>query len=126
MSLATPPGRTTLWDAKRSGRGCSVSLGLPLLATSRGRRDACRGSPGGRKYHAESWGRSFRQPHRVRSKPWPTTEAEAKFRKSLKATWKGKKVTAPYEVEARVARNKTARLKELRLAKEAADKKAES
>ena len=54
------------------------------------------------------------------------TESEAKFRKSLKATWKGKKVTTPYEVEARVARNKTARLKELRLAKEAADKKAES
>jgi hypothetical protein len=53
------------------------------------------------------------------------TEAEAKFRKTLKATWKGKKVTTPYEVEARVARNKTARLKELRLAKEAA-KKAES
>ena len=42
MSLATPPGRTTLWDAERSGPGCSVSLGLPLLATSRGRRDACR------------------------------------------------------------------------------------
>ena len=39
------------------------------------------------------------------------TEAEAKFRKSLKATWKGKNVTAPYEVEARVARNKTARQK---------------
>jgi hypothetical protein len=53
-------------------------------------------------------------------------EAETKFRKTLKATWKGKRVTTPYEVEARVARNKTARLKELRLAKEAADKKAES
>jgi hypothetical protein len=39
------------------------------------------------------------------------TEAEAKFRKSLKATWKGKKVTAPYEVEARVARNTSARQK---------------
>ena len=46
--------------------------------------------------------------------------AEAQFRKSLKATWKGKKVTTPYEAEARAARNKTARLKELRLAKEAA------
>ena len=54
------------------------------------------------------------------------TEAETKFRKTLKATWKGKRVTTPYEVEARAARNKTARLKELRLAKEAADKKAES
>jgi hypothetical protein len=54
------------------------------------------------------------------------TEAEAKFRKTLKATWKGKRVTTPYEVEARVARNKSARLKEFRLAKEAADKKAES
>jgi hypothetical protein len=30
------------------------------------------------------------------------TEAEAKFRRTLKATWKGKKVTTPYEVEARV------------------------
>ena len=37
------------------------------------------------------------------------TEAEAKFRKTLKATWKGKRVTTPYEVEARVARNKSAR-----------------
>ena len=46
------------------------------------------------------------------------TEAETKFRKTLKATWKGKRVTTPYEVEARAARNKTARLKELRLAKE--------
>jgi hypothetical protein len=53
-------------------------------------------------------------------------EAEAKFRKPLKATWDGKKVTASYELEARVARNKTARLKELRLAKDAADKKAQS
>ena len=50
-------------------------------------------------------------------------EAEAQFRKTLKATWKGKKVTTPYEAEARIARNKTARLRELRLAKEAADKK---
>jgi hypothetical protein len=50
------------------------------------------------------------------------TAAEAQFRKSLKATWKGKKVTTPYEAEARAARNKTARLKELRLAKEAAEK----
>ncbi len=39
------------------------------------------------------------------------TAAEAQFRKSLKATWKGKKVTTPYEAEARAARNKTARLK---------------
>ena len=53
-------------------------------------------------------------------------EAEAKFRKTLKATWKGKKVTTPYEAEARLTRNKTARLKELRLAKEAADKDAET
>jgi hypothetical protein len=49
-------------------------------------------------------------------------EAEAQFRKTLKATWKGKKVTTPYEAEARIARNKTARLRELRLAKEAAEK----
>jgi len=54
------------------------------------------------------------------------TAAEAQFRKSLKATWKGKKVTTPYEAEARAARNKTARLKELRLAKEAAEKEAKN
>jgi hypothetical protein len=54
------------------------------------------------------------------------TEAEAKFRKTLKATWKGKKVTTPYEAEAKIARNKTARLKELRLAKEAAEKTAKT
>jgi hypothetical protein len=53
------------------------------------------------------------------------TEAEAQFRKTLKATWKGKKITTPYEAEARVTRNKTARLKELRLAKEAAEKEGE-
>lgn len=52
------------------------------------------------------------------------TEAEAQFRKTLKATWKGKRVTTPYEAEAQVARNKTARLRELRLAKEAAEKEA--
>ena len=54
------------------------------------------------------------------------TEAEAQFRKTLKATWKGKKATTPYEAEARVARNKTARLKELRLAKEAGDNEAKT
>jgi hypothetical protein len=54
------------------------------------------------------------------------TAAEAQFRKSLKATWKGKKVTTPYEAEARAARNKTARLKELRLAKEAAERGSRS
>ena len=71
---------------------------------------------------------SFRQPHRAGANHGQPFEGahEAKFRKTLKAAWKGKKVTTPYEVEARVARNKTARLKELRLAKEAADKKAES
>jgi hypothetical protein len=51
-------------------------------------------------------------------------DAEAQFRKTLKATWKGKKATTPYEAEARVARNKTARLKELRMAKEAGEKAA--
>jgi hypothetical protein len=53
-------------------------------------------------------------------------EAEAQFRKTLRATWKGKQVTTPYEAEARVARNKTARLKELRLAKEAGEKAAKA
>jgi hypothetical protein len=54
------------------------------------------------------------------------TAAEAQFRKSLKATWKGKTVMTPYEAEARAARNKTARLKELRLAKEAGEKEAKA
>ena len=31
------------------------------------------------------------------------TAAEAQFRKSLKATWKGKKVTTPYEKAGRLA-----------------------
>ena len=54
------------------------------------------------------------------------TEAEAQFRKTLKATWKGKKATTPYEAEAQATRNKTARLRELRLAKEATDKNADT
>ena len=54
------------------------------------------------------------------------TAAEAQFRKSLKATWKGKTVTTPYEAQARAARHKTARLKELRLAKEAAEKETKT
>jgi hypothetical protein len=54
------------------------------------------------------------------------TEAEAQFRKTLKATWKGKRVTTPYEAEVQVARNKTARLRALRLTKEAAEKEAKT
>jgi|SRR5712672_2679330 hypothetical protein len=50
--------------------------------------------------------------------------AEAKFRKALKATWGGKtgggkQATSQYEVEARLARDKTSRLKSLRLARAA-------
>ena len=56
--------------------------------------------------------------------------AEAKFRKALKATWGGKtgggkQATSQYEVEARLARDKTSRLKSLRLARAAAEVKTE-
>ena len=64
--------------------------------------------------------------------------AEAKFRKTLKATWAGKtsggktsggkagkQATSLYEAEARLARDKTARLKLLRLARAAAEIKTE-
>ena len=45
--------------------------------------------------------------------------AEAQFHKTLKATWGRKQATTQYEAEARLARDKTSRLKSLRLAKEA-------
>ena len=51
--------------------------------------------------------------------------AEAKFRKTLKAAWGGKQATSQYEVEARLARDKTSRLKSLRLARAAAEVKTE-
>ena len=87
-------------------------------------RDACPARPGSKirsRFGYKSFEKEIMANHsKVR------TAAEAQFRKSLKATWKGKKVTTPYEAEARAARNKTARLKELRLAKEAAEKETKT
>jgi hypothetical protein len=51
--------------------------------------------------------------------------AEAQFHKTLKATWGRKQAPTQYEAEARLARDKTSRLKSLRLAKEAAESKTE-
>jgi hypothetical protein len=48
-------------------------------------------------------------------------QAEARFKKAQKATQDAKEARAAYESEARAVREKTARLKALRLAKEAAD-----
>jgi hypothetical protein len=48
-------------------------------------------------------------------------QAEARFKKAQKATQDAKEARADYESEARTVREKTARLKALRLAKEAAD-----
>jgi hypothetical protein len=48
-------------------------------------------------------------------------QAEARFKKAQKATQDAKEAWAHYESEARAVREKTARLKALRLAKEAAD-----
>jgi hypothetical protein len=50
-------------------------------------------------------------------------EAEARFKKAQKATQDAKETWTHYETEARVVREKTARLKAIRLAKEAADLK---
>jgi hypothetical protein len=48
-------------------------------------------------------------------------EAEARFKRAQKAIVDAKEAKAHYESEARAVREKTARLKALRLAKEAAD-----
>ena len=48
-------------------------------------------------------------------------QAEARFKKAQKATQDAKEARAAYESEARAVREKTARLKALRLAKEATD-----
>jgi hypothetical protein len=48
-------------------------------------------------------------------------EAEARFKRAQKAAHDAKEARAHYESEARAVREKTARLKALRLAKEAAD-----
>ena len=48
--------------------------------------------------------------------------AEAKFQKQQKAAEEGAKATAEHEAQARAVDTNTARLKSLRLAKEAADK----
>jgi hypothetical protein len=49
------------------------------------------------------------------------TRAEARFKRAQKATQDAKEAWAHYESEARAVREKTARLKALRLAKDAAD-----
>ena len=51
-------------------------------------------------------------------------EAEARFKRAQKAIHDAKEAKAHYESEARAVREKTARLKALRLAKEAADLEA--
>jgi len=51
-------------------------------------------------------------------------EAEARFKKAQKATQEAEEARAHYESEARAVREKTARLKAIRLAKEAADLEA--
>jgi hypothetical protein len=48
-------------------------------------------------------------------------QAEARFKKAQKAAHDAKEARAHYESEARAVREKTARLRALRLAKEAAD-----
>ncbi len=48
-------------------------------------------------------------------------QAEARFKKAQKATQDANEARAHYESEARAVREKTARLKALRLAKEATD-----
>ena len=52
-------------------------------------------------------------------------EAEARFKRAQKAIHDAKEAKAHYESEARAVREKTARLKALRLAKEAAEKREE-
>lgn len=52
--------------------------------------------------------------------------AEARFEKQQKAAREGEKGWALYEAEGRAVREKTARLKALRLAKEAEDKEREA
>ncbi len=54
------------------------------------------------------------------------TRAEAKFQKQQKAAEEGAKVTAEHEAQVRAVDVNTARLKSLRLTKEAADKEAEA
>ena len=53
------------------------------------------------------------------------TQAEAKFKKAQRAT-DGSQAMSEYNAERQAERAKTARLKELRLAKEAADKATET
>ena len=54
------------------------------------------------------------------------TRAEAKFQKQQKAAEAGAKATAEHDAQAAAVDVNTARLKSLRLAKEAADKEAEA
>jgi hypothetical protein len=71
----------------------------------------------------------FRQPkrgHPLASAKEARDRAEAQFHKTLKAAWKGKQATTQYEAEARVARDKIARLKSLRLARAATETTTET
>jgi hypothetical protein len=52
--------------------------------------------------------------------------AQAQFRQTVKAFGGGKSYTAPFEAHTDAVRTKTARLRELRLAKEAADAQAKT
>ncbi len=54
------------------------------------------------------------------------TRAEASFKKKEQQAKEGAKAMVQYEAERHATREKTARLKALRLAKEAADKEAEA
>jgi hypothetical protein len=56
--------------------------------------------------------------------PIARSQAEARFKKVQKAAVEGAKAWAAYEAEGFAVRQKTARLKALRLAKEAADREA--
>jgi hypothetical protein len=53
-------------------------------------------------------------------------EAETRFKKAQKAAQEAKEARAQYEAEARATREKTARLKALRLAKEATEPAAQA
>lgn len=53
-------------------------------------------------------------------------EAEARFKKAQKAAHDAREARAQYEAEAKATREKTARLKALRLAKEATDLAAQA
>ena len=80
----------------------------------------------GHYFMVECAGLSSHLPHRNKEATLPNhsmerDQAEARFKKAQKAAQDAKEARADYESEARTVREKTARLKALRLAKEAAD-----